>query len=403
MSERQSSFSQARPLPSPAAAAQPASREGDLQGNASRGEGESSADSRRRDGLDPGAGQYEWLSAAAEAGAIESLVVRDTPRLSGESLEHVQTLAATQSRLPPIIVHRQTMHVIDGMHRIRAAKLKGQDSITVQFFEGSDADAFVLAVKANVSHGLPLPLADRKAAVARIIESHPHWADRMIAQVTGLAARTVAEIRKRSEEPGQAESRLGRDGRLRPVNGSAGRVIAAELIISNPRLSLRQVARQAGISPETARDVRNRLRNGENPVPDRPRARQRGTGEQESGGGMAGRQRARPGAGPKGGRISREGRVAVIERLRADPALRFSEKGRSLLRLLHLHTMKDEELDRIAESVPAHLRTTVACLARECARLWAELADRVEQNRVEQKGPNGAVTQVRTAAERSPR
>ena len=205
MSERQSSFSQARPLPSPAATAQPASREGELQGSASRGEGESSAGSRRGDWPDPGAGQYEWLSAAAEEVAIESLVVKDTPRLSGESLEHVQTLAATQSRLPPIIVHRQTMHVIDGMHRIRAAKLKGQDSITVQFFEGSDADAFVLAVRANVSHGLPLPLADRKAAVARIIESHPHWADRMIAQVTGLAARTVAEIRKRSEEPGQAE------------------------------------------------------------------------------------------------------------------------------------------------------------------------------------------------------
>jgi hypothetical protein len=143
------------------------------------------------------------------------------------------------------------------------------------------------------------------------------------------------------------------------------------------------------------------LRNGENPVPDRPRAKQRGAGEQgeqESGGGTAGRQRAGLGAGPKGGRISREGRVAVIERLRADPALRFSEKGRSLLRLLHLHTMKDEELDRIAESVPAHLRSTVAFLARECARLWAELADSVEQ-----KGEHCAVTQARAAAERSPR
>ncbi|HEY8044703.1 MAG TPA: ParB N-terminal domain-containing protein [Streptosporangiaceae bacterium] len=395
MSERQSSFSQARPLPSPAATAHPASGAGDLQGSASRAEGENPAGSRPGDRLDPGAGQHEWLSAEAEEVAIESLVVSDTPRLSGESLEHVQTLAATQSRLPPIIVHRQTMQVIDGMHRIRAAKLKGQESITVQFFEGSDADAFVLAVKANVSHGLPLPLADRKAAVARIIESHPHWADRMIAQVTGLAARTVAEIRKRSREPGQAGTRLGRDGRFRPVNSSTGRVVAAELFISNPQLSLRQVARQAGISPETARDVRHRLRNGENPVPDRPRARPRGTGDRESGGG---RPRAGLGAGPKGGRISREGRVAVIERLRADPALRFSEKGRSLLRLLHLHTMKDEELDRIAESVPAHLRTTVAFLARECARLWTELADRVEQ-----KGPDGAVTPVRAAAERSPR
>src|ERR1039458_3555414 len=276
MSERQVPFSQARPRPSPAAMARPASREGDPQMGGSGDEGESSAGSQLRDWLVPGAGPYEWLSATAEEVTIESLVVSDTPRLSGESLEHVQTLAATQSRLPPIIVHRPTMRVIDGMHRIRAAKLKGQDSITAQFFEGSEADAFVLAVKANVSHGLPLPMADRKAAVARIIESHPHWVDRMIAQVTGLAARTVAEIRRRSEEPSTAEARLGRDGRFRPVNASVGRVVASELFISNPQLSLRQVARQAGISPETARDVRNRLRKGESPVPGRPRVNRRG-------------------------------------------------------------------------------------------------------------------------------
>ena len=347
---------------------------------------------------DPAARRHEWLCAAVEEVAIPSLVVSDTPRLSGESLEHVQTLAGTQSRLPPIIVHRQTMRVIDGMHRIRAAKLKGQDSIAVQFFEGSDADAFVLAVKANVSHGMPLSLADRRAAAARIIESHPYWADRMIAQVTGLAARTVAEIRRRSEEPGTADARLGRDGRFRPVNGSTGRVVASELFIGNPQLSLRQVARQAGISPETARDVRNRLRKGESPVPGRPGARRQRAGEQVSESGAAGRLRAGPGVSPKGGRMSREGSGAVIERLRADPALRFSEKGRSLLRLLHLHTMKDEELDRIAESVPAHLRTTVVFLARECARLWAELADRVEQ-----KGQHRAATQSRATAERSPR
>jgi hypothetical protein len=398
MSERQVPYSQDGSLPSRAATPEPASRQGDLQRSVLPGEGDSFARSQPRDWPDLGAGRHEWLSTAVEEVAIPSLVVSDTPRLSGESMEHVQTLAGAQSRLPPIIVHRQTMRVIDGMHRIRAAKLKGQDSIAVQFFEGSDADAFVLAVKANVSHGMPLSLADRRAAAARIIESHPYWADRMIAQVTGLAARTVAEIRRRSEEPGAVDVRLGRDGRFRPVNGSTGRVVAAELFIGNPQLSLRQVARQAGISPETARDVRNRLRKGESPVPGRPGARRRRAGEQVSGGGTAGRLRAGPGVTPKGGRMSREGSGAVIERLRADPALRFSEKGRSLLRLLHLHTMKDEELDRIAESVPAHLRTTVVFLARECGRLWAELADRVEQ-----KGQHRAATQPRATAERSPR
>jgi hypothetical protein len=388
MSQRKATFSQARSGPRPAATAQPASGEGDLQQSGSSDEVETYAGSQVSDWPAPGVGQHEWLSAAAEEVLIESLVVSDTPRLSGESLEHVETLAAAQSKLPPIIVHRQTMRVIDGRHRIRAAQLKGQNRIAVRFFDGNNADAFVLAVKANIAHGLPLPLADRKVAGARIIESHPHWADRMIAQVTGLAARTVAEIRMRSEAPGRADARLGQDGRRRPVNGTAGRVVASELIISNPQLSLRQVALEAGISRETARDVRNRLRKGESPVPDRPRARRRGMGEQAARSGLA--------ASPKGSRVSSEGRVAVVERLRADPALRFTEKGRSLLRLLHIHTMKDEELGRIADSVPAHCRGTVAYLARECAQLWVELADRVEQ-----KGQHRAADEAEAAAERS--
>jgi hypothetical protein len=75
--------------------------------------------------------------------------------------------------------------------------------------------------------------------------------------------------------------------------------------------------------------------------------------------------------------------------------------------------MKDEELDRIAESVPAHLRGTVAFLARECARLWTELADRVErkgqhqkdqdQKDQDQKGQRRAVAQAGAAVERPPR
>jgi hypothetical protein len=396
MSERQMPFSQTRSMPGPAVSAQPATREGELTSSSSSEE-KIPAGSQMGDWLGPGPGQHECVPADTEEVPIEALVVSETPRLSGESLEHVQTLAAAQSTLPPIIVHRKTMRVIDGMHRIRAARLKGRDRIAVRFFDGNEADAFVLAVRANVSHGLPLPLADRKVAVTRIIESHPHWADRMIAQVTGLAARTVAEIRRNGAEPGRVEARLGRDGRLRPVNRRAGRVVASELLASNPQLSLRQVAREAGISPETARDVRNRLRKGESPVPDRPRGKRRGSGERASGGVTADRPRTGPAAGHRGGRISREGRVAVIERLRADPALRFSEKGRSLLRLLHLHTMKDEELDRIAESVPAHWRSTVASLARECARVWTELADRVEQ-----KSQHRPAARAGAAAERSP-
>jgi ParB-like chromosome segregation protein Spo0J len=146
--------------------------------------------------------------------AIESLANADSPRLSGESTEHILALANAQDELPPITVHRASMRVLDGMHRLRAAEHRGQNHIKVRFFDGDDADAFVIAVRSNIVLGLPLSLADRKATATRIIASHPHWSDRLIASITGLAAGTIVEIRRTSDEKAPAAAiRIGRDGR----------------------------------------------------------------------------------------------------------------------------------------------------------------------------------------------
>jgi hypothetical protein len=52
-------------------------------------------------------------------------------------------------------------------HRLRAAVANGQEAVDVRYFDGSAADAFLRAVEANVKHGLPLSLADRRAAAQR--------------------------------------------------------------------------------------------------------------------------------------------------------------------------------------------------------------------------------------------
>ncbi|MBZ9641723.1 ParB/RepB/Spo0J family partition protein, partial [Streptomyces sp. PSKA30] len=128
---------------------------------------------------------------------IGSLSLSGSPRLGGERPEHIQLLAAAQKPLPPITVHRPTMRVIDGYHRLKAARLRGERTIAARFFDGDEAAAFVLAVKLNVTHGLPLALADRKRAAERIVVSHPQWSDRRVASVTGIAPGTVGEIRRR--------------------------------------------------------------------------------------------------------------------------------------------------------------------------------------------------------------
>jgi ParB-like chromosome segregation protein Spo0J len=310
---------------------------------------------------------------------IGLLSTSGSPRVSGEDPKHVETLAATESRLPPIIVHRATMRVIDGVHRLRAAEHHGREEIAVQFFDGAEDDAFVLAVKSNIAHGLPLSLADRKSAAARIVSSHPQWSDRMIAAVTGLASKTVAEIRRPpAGEPAGWRARIGQDGRVRPVDNAEGRILARELMDADPTLSLRQVARVVGISPETVRDVRKRIQRGEHPVPARRRHAKRGTAA------VPGDERAedKPKLGTRIERItapSSQSRAVVLQRLRADPALRLTETGRSLLRLLYIHTMNAEEWENIAENLPAHCSSVIAHLARDCAQIWQEFADRVER------------------------
>ncbi|MFF3641244.1 ParB/RepB/Spo0J family partition protein [Streptomyces sp. NPDC002564] len=300
---------------------------------------------------------------------IGSLSTADSPRTSGVDPEHVQALAVVQTPLPPITVHRPTMRVIDGLHRLRAAELQGRTKIPVRYFDGAADDAFVLAVESNVTHGLPLTTADRKRAAARIIASHPQWSDRMIASVSGIAPGTVADLRRRAPG-GRAgeESRIGHDGRVRPINGAEGRRLASELIAQNPALSLRQVARVAAISPETVRDVRNRMMRGEDPVPRRGRQADRED--------TVAPRVGRPSAVPD--RDAAQDRAAAVKRLKADPALRFSEIGRTLLRLLNLHTISMEEWDRIIDQVPPHCRGVVAYLAAESAERWTEVAMRVQ-------------------------
>ncbi|MFL6121805.1 ParB/RepB/Spo0J family partition protein [Actinophytocola sp.] len=270
-----------------------------------------------------------------------------SPRRAGENLDHVQVLADAPDELPPIIVRRADLRVVDGMHRLRAARLRGEARIAVRFFDGDDQDAFVLAVRTNVTHGLPLSLADRKAAAERIVTSHPHWSDRMIATTSGLSAATVARVR-RAHPDLAPDIRVGHDGKVRPVNSMERRRVARAILLAEPALSLREVARRAGISPETARSVRRRL--PQEPAQDP--TRRRSFDEPVP-------------AGP------------LVRQLRGDPTLRFSETGRTLLRLLEVRSVPPEMWAAIAANMPAHWRDAVARVAMECADTWRGFAEQL--------------------------
>ncbi|PJM98549.1 streptomycin biosynthesis protein [Streptomyces sp. CB01201] len=286
------------------------------------------------------------------------LLPADSPRLTGMDEEHIALIAESEKDLPPITVHRQTLQVIDGMHRLKAASRRGDREIQVVFFDGSAEEAFVHSVTANNSHGLPLSAEDRRAAALRLLTSHPEWSDRAVAEIVGMSAHTVASVRRSTVTAAQLNARVGRDGRLRPISTTEGRRRAGEIMAERPDASLRQIAKETGLSLGTVTDVRRRVQRGEDPVP-------------------AGR--SAEGDRPAVATATVAGVPAVDvnfiwSRLSRDPSLRYTEGGRQLLRLLGTHTT----LSAMSDAVPSHCARNVALLARECANAWSELAQRLE-------------------------
>jgi hypothetical protein len=309
---------------------------------------------------------------------ISSLILIDSPRRNGIEYEHCRTLVASGEDLPPILVHGRSMHVIDGLHRVRAAVMRGQQKIYARIFDGTAEDAFVLAVRLNLAHGLPLSRADRTAAAARIIQSHPQWSNRMIAAATALSAGTIAGLRQRSTaQDGQSVNRVGKDGRVRPVNGSSGRLRAWELLQDNPTVSIREIAQQAGVSPSTAHDVRKRLRAGEDPVPASQRAALTAAGQVPDTAQppvLAALARTLP--------SRRADPAALVAQLSKDPTFRYSSTGRHVIQWLDGCRRGIDECAEVVGSVPAHSIDSVVKIAQEYAMAWAEFATKLERREI---------------------
>ncbi|WP_433136317.1 ParB/RepB/Spo0J family partition protein [Actinomadura nitritigenes] len=322
---------------------------------------------------------------------LDSLRPGDSPRTTVNA-EHIERIAHSTTRVPPILVHRGSMRIIDGHHRFQAAVRLGREEIDVLFLDGDADTAFLHAVTENTAHGLPLSLGERKAAAFRVLATHRGLSDRAIARVTGLSAKTIAQMRSAAEAPSSnTEMRRGLDGRSRPVTAAAGRRRAAELMIRMPTAPLREIAKAAGVSVGTAHDVRKRLLHGEDPVPRRRSAV--GPAADAHAGPLGGAEagaaaRVAVAAGPAAARDTATNTATgdderadlgmLLRRLVADPSLRQTDTGRQLLRLLHAHTTAGIDWPAMADMLPPHCAETVIRVARECARGWELLVRTLE-------------------------
>lgn len=297
---------------------------------------------------------------------IAALEVGPSRRERGIDPAHVAALAEVAESWPPIVVNRSDRVVVDGQHRVAAAKQLGLREVDVVWFDGSDIESHLEFVRRNVSHGLPLTLAERRAAARRFVSSCPELSDRGIAAVCGLSPRTVRRLREeagaladRTNGARRGHRRVGRDGRVRPIDPKATRARIADELARQPDASLRTIASAVGASPETVRSVRNELRGTD--------------ASTRAAGGLADDPAATALSLLSRSPGSRAGLVC-----RDDPAFTDREDGPQFVEWFSSTSVEQGQLWQYVESVPLSRVYEIADEARRRAEFWASFAGAVE-------------------------
>lgn len=320
---------------------------------------------------------------------VSSLVPGFHLRQDGTDANHVRLLAdvAGSVKLPSILVQKRNSRIIDGLHRLEVAKLRGEWNISARIVDCTDEEALVLAVKSNTLHGLPLTRADRISSAKRILAAHADWSDRSVAGITGLSAKAIASIRNSTAGETQFNGkRLGRDGKRRPVTSGEGRRRAAEYITAHPGASLREVARETGVSLGTVHDVRERLRSGADHAPQAPARpagpagdRIRPASDRPAAATAASRpvpvRAIHPGTGAR--TAPRLAWPTISAKLADDPALRYTEGGRAFLRWMAAHSMQADEWREFIDAIPRHWLEDVGRIAASMSEEWRQFAERL--------------------------
>ena len=163
--------------------------------------------------------QREVVGAATVRVPVRQLQPGDSVRLGGTDAAHLEVLIELDGAWPPLLI-TPSGRILDGHYRHLAARRLGLREVECTIFEGDEAAGLVEAVRRNSSHGLPLTLAERRAAATRVLVIEPAWSDRRVAAICGLAHETVGRLRRQLCADGTIslhERRLGRDGALRSL------------------------------------------------------------------------------------------------------------------------------------------------------------------------------------------
>jgi ParB-like nuclease domain len=125
---------------------------------------------------------------------INTRVVRDY------AAAMVQQLAEGGLRFPPVVLFTdgKDYWVVDGFHRIPAARRAGLTEIEAEVRQGTQRDALLFSISANSAHGLPRTNADQRKAVDLLLADPEwsQWSDREIARRCQVSNHVVRRRRR---------------------------------------------------------------------------------------------------------------------------------------------------------------------------------------------------------------
>jgi ParB-like chromosome segregation protein Spo0J len=108
--------------------------------------------------------------------------------------QKVAEYADILDQMPPLLVQRNTLKLVDGRNRLEAASRAGIDLVRVDYTDKEGDELIDLAFEMNRDHGIPLSLEERRAAARRKLQRNPEWTQAEIAKWAGLSDRTVYTI-----------------------------------------------------------------------------------------------------------------------------------------------------------------------------------------------------------------
>lgn len=215
------------------------------------------------------------MTSADDVGAVALETLTAAPWARPLDPRHVDSLVNGRT-FPAVLITAEGL-IVDGHHRVAAARLRGDAVVGCRVVTGSPAELLELAARNNASNGLPWSTEMRSHTAARLLELEPDWSDRRIASACRVSRRSVASLRAQSRLEGcstgpagqlntplgggpvHIERRIGADGKSRPADPAAQRQRIAELLRAEPPLTLEEVKRATQASLNIVRSVRGEL------------------------------------------------------------------------------------------------------------------------------------------------